>query len=368
MYIYQYQQWPKFSWDMETLAPLLASVRHKQGKLSGRMIGLGFRQQEEAELLTLTQDVLKTSEIEGEVLNPEQVRSSIARKLGMDIGSTVPSDRHIDGVVEMLFDATRNYSKPLTETRLFGWHAAMFPTGYSGMYKITVGNWREPQAGPMQVVSGAMGRETVHFEAPSSDKVSFEMGRFMEWVNEAQSLDPVIKAAIAHLWFVTIHPFDDGNGRIARAIADLQLAKSDDSQQRFYSMSAQIQKERKAYYEMLEKTQKGNLDITNWLVWFLSCLNRALSGAEEILNNVLNKARYWAYFTNKNLNDRQRLMLNKLLDGFEGKLNTSKWAKITKVSADTALRDIQDLETQHILQKEAGGGRSTSYQLVELIL
>ncbi|PLK44458.1 Fic family protein [Emticicia sp. TH156] len=366
MYIYQHYKWPAFGWNIEKITPLLAAVSHKQGRLSGRMGALGFRLQEEAQLLTLTQDVLKTSEIEGEVLNHEQVRSSIARKLGMDIGSTIPSDRHVDGVVEMLFDATRHYTQPLTAARLFGWHAAMFPTGYSGMYKITVGNWRNPQAGPMQVVSGAMGRETVHFEAPSAERVPTEMRTFLDWFNEAPSQDPVLKAAIAHLWFVTIHPFDDGNGRIARAITDLQLARADKNEQRFYSMSAQIQKERKAYYIMLEKTQKGNLDITEWLVWFLTCLDKALSGADEVLSSVLNKARYWAFFAEKTLNDRQKMMLNKLLDGFEGKLNTSKWAKITKVSSDTALRDIQNLEQQQILQKEEGGGRSTSYQLASL--
>lgn len=364
MYIYQQKKWPDFSWDVSKLASLLASVRHKQGKLTGRMISLGFDLQEEAMLQTITQDVLKTSEIEGEHLNVDQVRSSVARKLGMDIGGLIPADRHVEGVVDMLLDATQHYERPLDEERLFGWHAAMFPTGRSGMHKITVGSWRTPEAGPMQVVSGAMGKERVHFEAPKSEIVAQEMEAFFSWFNSEVSIDPVLKAAIAHLWFVTVHPFDDGNGRIARAVTDLQLARSDESKQRFYSMSAQIQKERKHYYEVLEKTQKGDLDITKWLLWFLSCLERALVQAEETLNSVLNKANYWNFLNTKSLNDRQKLMMNKLLDGFDGKLNTSKWAKITKVSTDTALRDIQNLEEQGVLVKQSGGGRSTSYELV----
>ncbi|PQA55649.1 Fic family protein [Siphonobacter curvatus] len=366
MYIHEQPQWPAFTWKTEVIASLLASVRHKQGKLTGRMISLGFSLQEEAEFKTLTQDVLKTSEIEGELLNPDQVRSSIARKLGLDIGNSVPSDRHVDGVVDMLLDATRHYEQPLTPDRLFGWHAALFPTGRSGMYSITVGNWRTSLTGPMQVVSGAMGREVVHFEAPAAEKLPEQMQAFLTWFNQHLPLDPVLKAAIAHVWFVTIHPFDDGNGRIARALTDLLLARSDESTQRFYSMSSQIQKERKAYYQTLEQTQKGTLDITDWLKWFLSCLERALLTAEETLNTVLAKAQYWTFFSGKSINDRQKLMLNKLLDGFEGKLNTSKWAKLTKVSTDTALRDIQNLESQGILIKEEGGGRSTHYQLIDL--
>lgn len=366
MYIYEQPQWSAFTWKTEVIASLLASVRHKQGKLTGRMISLGFSLQEEAEFKTLTQDVLKTSEIEGELLNPDQVRSSIARKLGLDIGNSVPSDRHVDGVVDMLLDATRHYEQPLTPDRLFGWHAALFPTGRSGMYSITVGNWRTSLTGPMQVVSGAMGREVVHFEAPAAEKLPEQMQAFLTWFNQHLPLDPVLKAAIAHVWFVTIHPFDDGNGRIARALTDLLLARSDESTQRFYSMSSQIQKERKAYYQTLEQTQKGTLDITDWLKWFLSCLERALLTAEETLNTVLAKAQYWTFFSGKSINDRQKLMLNKLLDGFEGKLNTSKWAKLTKVSTDTALRDIQNLESQGILIKEEGGGRSTHYQLIDL--
>lgn len=365
MYIYQHRNWPNFSWDASQIASLLASVRHKQGKLTGRMISLGFALQEEAVLQTITLDVLKTSEIEGEYLNADQVRSSISRKLGIDIGGSIPADRHVEGVVDMLLDATQHYEKSIESDRLFSWHAAMFPTGRSGMHKITVGSWRTPDTGAMQVVSGAMGKERVHFEAPPSEVVPEEMKVFLQWFNTKIDLDPVLKAAIAHLWFVTIHPFDDGNGRIARALTDLQLARSDESKQRFYSMSAQIQKERKQYYEILEKMQKGNLDISSWIQWFLFCLERALVQAEETLNSVLKKAAYWNFLTAKSLNERQKLMINKLLDGFDGKLNTSKWAKITKVSTDTSLRDIQNLEEQRILVKQSGGGRSTSYELVE---
>lgn len=366
MYIYQQKNWPNFSWDINQIAFLLTSVRHKQGKLTGRMMSLGFDLQNEAMLQTITQDVLKTSEIEGEHFNTDQVRSSVAQKLGMDIGGSIPADRHVEGVVDMLLDATQHYERPLDDERLFGWHAAMFPTGRSGINKITVGSWRTPETGAMQVVSGAMGKELVHFEAPLSENVPKEMDVFFDWFNSKVQLDPVLKAAIAHLWFVTIHPFDDGNGRIARAITDLQLARSDESKQRFYSMSAQIQNERKKYYEILENTQKGDLEITKWLHWFLSCLERALFHAEESLNSVLNEANYWNFLNTKSLNDRQKQMMNKLLDGFDGKLNTSKWAKITKVSTDTALRDIQNLENQGVLVKQAGGGRSTSYELVKL--
>jgi len=367
MYIHQRIQWPDFTWDAIVLSEVLGAVRHKQGRLVGRMEGLGFSLREEAVLQTLTLDVLKTSEIEGEVLNVDQVRSSLARKLGMDIGALIPADRHVDGVVEMLLDATQRYIQPLSQDRLFGWHSALFPTGRSGMYKIVVGQWRDDSTGPMQVVSGAMGRERIHFEAPASEIVPAEMDTFINWFNTDQNQDPVLKAAIAHLWFVTIHPFDDGNGRIGRSIADLQLARSDNSTQRFYSMSAQIQLERKQYYDILEKTQKGDLDITEWLVWFLSCLNRALTATDTILTTVLTKARYWEFFASKVINERQKLMLNKLLDGFDGKLNTSKWAKITKVSNDTALRDILDLVNQGVLEKEDAGGRSTNYRLHNLL-
>lgn len=364
MYIHERSEWPRFTWDLNEIAILLASLRHRQGRLTGRMLGLGFDLQGEAILHTLTQDVIKTSEIEGENLNADQVRSSVARRLGMDIGGLIATDRHIEGMVDMLLDATRNYGQELNEERLFGWHAAMFPTGRSGLQKITVGAWRTPEKGAMQVVSGATGREKVHFEAPAAERVPEEMDLFFSWFESGENIDPVLKAAVAHLWFVTIHPFDDGNGRIARAITDLQLARSDDNGLRFYSMSAQIQRERKQYYEILEQTQKGNLDITPWLHWFISCLNRALVQAEETLNGVLNKAAYWNFLRSRSINERQKTMLNKLFDGFDGKLNTSKWAKITKVSTDTALRDIQNLEEQGILRKQEGGGRSTSYELV----
>ncbi len=366
MYIYQRSNWPNFTWDIPSISKLLVAVRHKQGRLVGRMESLGFSLREAAVLQTLTLDAVKSNEIEGEVLDADQVRSSIARKLGMDIGALAPADRHIEGVVEMLLDATQNFNFPLTEDRLFGWQAALFPTGRSSLFKIIVGNWRDASKGPMQVVSGAMGREKVHFEAPSAERVPGEMEAFFQWFNQNYEHDAVLKAALAHLWFVTIHPFDDGNGRIARTIADLQLARSDNSSQRFYSMSAQIQLERKQYYDILERTQKGDLDITEWLEWFLSCLDRALSAAETTLESVLRKSRYWTFLNQKNLTERQKQMLNKLLDGFEGKLNTSKWAKITKVSSDTALRDIQNLLEQGVLEKEDSGGRSTSYRLVQL--
>jgi Fic family protein len=363
MYIYQNPDWPKFQWNQGKLTFLLAEIRHRQGRLMGRMEGLGFSLREEAILETLTLDVIKTSEIEGELLNTDQVRSSIARRLGMEISGLVPSDRNVDGVVEMMLDATQNFKSLLSEDRLFGWHAALFPTGRSGMHKITVGGWRTEDNGPMQVVSGAMGRERVHFEAPESNVLGKEMEQFIQWFNAIKNIDPVLKASIAHFWFVTIHPFDDGNGRIARAIADMQLARADGASQRFYSMSAQIRLERNAYYDILESSQKSTLDITEWLEWFLSCLGRALESTEATLKHVLHKTRFWDTHHNTELNNRQRLLLNKLLDGFDGKLNTSKWAKIAKCSTDTALRDIQDLMDKGILEKDDAGGRSTSYQL-----
>jgi Uncharacterized conserved protein len=360
MYIYQNKNWTDFTWDNDKLLSLLGNVRHLQGRLLGRMESLGFRLQEEAMLTTLTLDVLKSSEIEGEMLNKEQVRSSIARRLGLEVSGLVDSSRNVDGVVEMMLDATQNYAKPLQKERLYGWHAALFPTGYSGMYKIEVGKFR---SGEMQVVSGAMGKEKVHYVAPKGELVEAEMETLLKWFNNGSQTDPVLKAAIAHLWFVTIHPFDDGNGRIARAIADMQLARSDNSPQRFYSMSNQILAERKKYYEILEKTQHSNGDITAWMEWFLTCLERALMNSEEILESVLSKSKFWEQHGQISLNDRQRLMLNKLLDGFEGKLTSSKWGKITKTSPDTALRDIQDLISKGILRKEAQGGRSTNYEL-----
>lgn len=363
VYIYQHESWPNFTWDTGKLAGLLAAVRHMQGRITGRMESLGFTFRSEAVLETLTLEILKSNEIEGEFLNPEQVRSSIARQLGMDIAGLLPPDRNVEGVVEMMLDATRNFKKKLSKTRLFDWHAALFPTGRNGMYKITVGNWRKGDKGPMQVVSGAIGKEKVHFEAPEAGVLDKEMQQFIHWFNNNDADDPVVKAAIAHLWFVTIHPFDDGNGRIARTIADMQLARTDGSEQRFYSMSAQIQKERNTYYDILEKTQKGKLDITNWLEWFLSCLGRALENTETTLSAVMHKAKFWETHSETRLNERQKLMLNKLLSGFKGKLTTSKWAKIAKCSADTALRDITDLIEKQILVKEESGGRSTSYRL-----
>ena len=363
IYIYQQINWPHFTWDHEALLVLLSSVRHKQGRLKGYMEALGFALRSEAALQTLTLDVLKSSEIEGELLSPEQVRSSIARKLGMDIAGLVPADRHVDGVVEMMLDATSNYRGKLSAERLFGWHSALFPSGRSGIHKIAVGRWRDNEKGPMQVISGAMGKEKVHFEAPDADDLKKEMKSFLHWFNSEKDLDPVIKSAIAHLWFVTVHPFDDGNGRIARAIADMQLARADGDQQRFYSMSAQIRLDRTAYYNMLEKAQKGSLDITAWLLWYLHCLDGALNVTDQNLQAVLAKTRFWDKHLQTAINERQQLMINKLFEGFDGKLNSSKWAKITKSSADTALRDINDLIEKKILKKEEGGGRSTSYIL-----
>ena len=363
-YIHQLKNWPRFTWNQEKTTKLLADVHHKQGKLIGTMNSLGFQLQAEATLKVLTLDVLKSSEIEGEILNPEQVRSSIARRLGMEVVGLIASDRNVDGVVEMMLDATQNFTKPLTQDRLFGWHAALFPTGRSGMQKIVVGAWRNnSKSDPMQVVSGPMGREKIHYQAPDADLLQDEMTCFIKWFYEDEKMDPVIKTAIAHLWFVTIHPFDDGNGRIARAIADLQLARSDNSQQRFYSMSAQIRKERNTYYDILEKTQKQHLDITEWLQWFLTCLDSALSSTDETLAEIIVKAKFWDKYNKEAFNDRQKLMLNKLLDGFIGKLNSSKWSKLTKTSSDTALRDITDLLKRNILIKEDTGGRSTCYTL-----
>ena len=363
IYIHLLKDWPTFTWEDDKIISLLSTVRHKQGRLLGKLEGLGFRLREEASLETLTLDVTKSSEIEGEKLPVDQVRSSIARRLGIEIAGEVSSNRNVEGVVEMMLDATQRYDLPLTDERLFGWHASLFPTGRSGMYKIQVGGWRDDARGPMQVVSGAIGRERVHYEAPEAARLPVEMHTFIAWYNKTTVIDPVLKAAIAHLWFVTIHPFDDGNGRIARAIADMQLARADESQQRFYSMSAQIQRERSAYYDILERTQKGNLDITAWLLWFLECLDRAISSSEENLSAVTHKAKFWEGHQAIPLNDRQQKMLNKLMDGFEGKLTSSKWAKMAKCSTDTALRDIQDLIEKGVLEKEEGGGRSTSYRI-----
>ena len=364
-FIHQNDNWPNFTWKNDEIVNLLSEARNLQGRLIGKMESLGFDLRNEALLDTLTLDVLKSSEIEGEYLNPDQVRSSIARRLGMEIAGSVESDRNVDGVVEMMLDATQDYFKPLTAERLFDWHAALFPTGRSGMYKITVGDWRKDTTGPMQVVSGALGKEKVHFQAPDSILIEKEMNQFLDWFNNYLKIDLVIKAAIAHLWFVTIHPFEDGNGRITRALTDMLLAQSDKSNQRFYSMSAQIRIERKQYYEMLEKTQKGNLDITEWIKWFLNCLINSLKSTDSTLLKVLLKADFWTKHSKTLINERQKKLLNKLFDGFDGKLTSSKWAKIAKCSKDTAIRDINDLIDKNILQKETAGGRSTNYELKE---
>ena len=362
-YIYQLDEWPKFKWKTEKFLGLLTEARNLQGRLFGRMDSLGFELRNEAFLDTITLDVLKSFEIEGEILNPEQVRSSVARKLGLEFAGAVESDRNVDGVVEMMLDVTQKYHEPLNSERLFDWHAALFPTGRSGIRKITIADWRKDTTGPMQVVSGSMGREKVHFQAPDAKYVEREMIKFLDWLNNDKKNDFVMKAAIAHLWFITIHPFEDGNGRIARAITDMILAQSDKSEQRFYSMSAQIRIERKEYYEILEKTQKGNLDITQWMVWFLNCLINALKSSEEVLSDILFKADFWKKHAGIKLNERQKKLLNKILDGFEGKLTSAKWAKIAKCSKDSAIRDINDLIDKNILEQGESGGRSTSYRL-----
>ncbi|MDP6568083.1 MAG: Fic family protein [Alphaproteobacteria bacterium] len=365
MYIWELPDWPRFHWDQGRLATVLAQVRHDQGRLLGRMDALGFRLRERAVLQTLTEDVLRSSEIEGEILDPEQVRSSIARRLGLDIGGLTPADQEVEGVVEMMLDATRHYDRPLTKDRLFAWHAALFPTGRSGMVRIRVGAWRDEATGPMQVVSGPVGRERVHYEAPPANRLDAGMAAFLDWFNGRQETDPVLKAGLAHLWFVTLHPFADGNGRMARAIADMALAHSEQSTQRFYSLSAQIGLERSAYYNILEASQKATMDVTDWQVWFLGCLSRAVAAAQDTLSLMLSKARFWERFATEALNQRQIDMLNHLLDGFEGKLTSSKWAKLAKCSQDTAYRDILDLMARNILKKNPGGGRSTSYDLAD---
>jgi Fic family protein len=362
-FIYQKADWPNFTWENEVLISLLSEARNLQGRLIGKMEALGFELSKEALLQTLTSDVIKTSEIEGEYLDPDQVRSSIARKLRMEIAGSVESDRNVDGVVDMMVDATENCFNRMTTDRLFAWHAALFPTGRSGMYKITVGNWRQDTTGPMQVVSGALGKERIHFQAADSVHIEKEMNQFLDWYNEDSQIDLVLKAAIAHLWFVTIHPFEDGNGRICRALTDLLLARSDKSNQRYFSLSAQIRLERKHYYEVLEKTQKGNLDLTDWIKWFLNCLINSLNSTQKTLETILAKAKFWTAHANTALNQRQKMLLNKLLDGFEGKLTSSKWAKIGKCSNDTAIRDINDLIDKGILQRGVAGGRSTTYEL-----
>ena len=364
VYIHQLPGWPSFKWNADRLNILLIEVRHQQGKLLGNMQHIGFALQSEATLQTLTLDVLKSGEIEGELLDAEQVRSSIARRLGMDIAGLIPADRNVEGMVEMMLDATQQYNTPLTAERLYSWHASMFPSGRSGMHKIVVGAWRDNLPhDPMQVVSGAAGKEKIHYQAPAAELLPDEMKKFLHWFNTADNIDPVLKAAVAHLWFVTIHPFDDGNGRIARAITDMQLTRADGTTQRFYSMSAQIRKERNAYYDVLEQTQQGSMDITDWLEWFLRCISRAIHTSEEQLSVIFKKAGFWKQYSAITFNMRQVLLLNKLLDGFEGKLTSSKWAKIAKCSHDTALRDIQDLLNKKVLVNDVGGGRSTGYLL-----
>ena len=363
MYIHERKNWPDFTWDHAAITTLLGDARHIQGRLLGKMEGLGFQLREEATLATLTQDVIKTSEIEGQKLDAQQVRSSIARRMGIEIAALPQVDRNVEGIVEVMLDATRHYQRLLDQDRLFGWHAALFPTGRSGMQKIIVGGWRTDASGPMQVVSGAYGREKIHYEAPPRDRLNAEMTRFLEWLNAGPATDPVLTSALAHFWFVTIHPFDDGNGRIARAIADMILARSENSAQRFYSMSAQIQRERNAYYDILEASQRGDLNITAWLEWYLACLRRAINSSHEILDAVLTKANFWKRHEGEKFNDRQRNLINRHLDGFDGKLTSSKWAKIAKCSRDTALRDITDLMDRNILEKDDAGGRSTGYHL-----
>jgi len=363
MYIYERSTWPRFDWERDRIATLLADVRHRQGRLVGNMEALGFNLRQDAVLQTLNVDVLKSSEIEGEKLDTQQVRSSVARRLGMDVGALKPADRNVEGIVEMMLDATRHYGQPLTLERLFSWHASLFPAGRSGMAKIRAGAWRDDKTGPMQVVSGPFGKERVHYQAPPAKRIAGDMRAFLGWFNADAEMDPVLKAGLAHFWFVTIHPFDDGNGRMARAIADLALARSENSPQRFYSMSAQIRQERAEYYDTLERVQQGGMDITPWMEWSLNCLARAIAGAQTTLAAVLAKARFWEAVADVAINERQRLVLNRLLDGFEGKLKTSKYAKLAKCSQDTALRDILYLLERRILVRNEQGGRSTSYEL-----
>lgn len=361
-YIYEYDNWPHFTWNDKQINVILGKVRNLQGKIYGQMGALGFSIQEETILSALTLDVLKSSEIEGEFLNYEQVRSSIARKLGIEYAGIVHVDRNVEGVVEMMLDATQGYDKLLDHERIFGWHAALFPTGWSGMHRIDTGCYRKEE---MQVVSGPMGKERIHFQALSAKEVKKEMDIFLDWFNKKTEIDGVLKAAIAHFWFIIIHPFDDGNGRIARTISDMLLARSEESTQRFYSLSNQILIEKKKYYDILQKVQHSSGDITDWLDWFLNCLYRALEYTDVTLQRVLKKADFWDRNKETILNSRQRLILNKLFDGFEGKLQSSKWAKIAKCSADTALRDIKDLIEKGILKQEESGGRSTNYELTD---
>lgn len=363
VFVWQQPDWPAWRYDAARLTRPLARVRHDQGRLLGRMEALGFKSRDEAWLQTLTQDVVKTSEIEGKRLDVEQVRSSIARQLGMDIGALAPADRHVDGIVEVMLDATRNASRPLTAARLCAWHGALFPTGRSGLARIRVAAWRNDANGPMQVVSGRIGRARVHYVAPPADRLDTEIDRFLEWFEGADEIDGVLKAGLAHLWLVTLHPFDDGNGRIARAVGDLSLTRAEQTSQRFYSLSAQIQQERSDYYEILERSQKGDLEVTDWLLWFLECLQRAISRAQGTLAVVLDKARFWERFADSPMNARQIKVLNRLLDGFEGKLTTGKWARMAGCSQDTAYRDILALIEIGVLTKPKGAGRGTHYEI-----
>lgn len=363
-YIWQSPQWPEWQYDLAVLAEPLAAVSQAQGLLLGRLADIGMTLRDQASLLALTEDVVQTSAIEGDILNAVTVRSSVARRLGVDIGALAPVDRHVDGVVDMVLDATSNAQAPLTIERLFGWHAALFPTGYSSISRIRVAAWRDDATGPMQVISGPIGREKIHYEAPPATRLPSEVARFLKWLNSDTPHEPaLLRAGLGHLWFVTLHPFDDGNGRIARAIGDLLLARADASPQRFYSLSAQIQRERKAYYDILERTQKGDLNVTVWLQWFLATLLKSVEQAHGTLDQVLFKAKFWQHAATIPMNERQIKVLNRLLDGFEGKLTTSKWAALAKCSQDTALRDITELLQYRILKKSSAAGRSTSYVL-----
>jgi len=366
MYVWERSEWPSFRWQHSQLLDALGSARLKQGRLLGGMAQLGFGLKLEAQLQALTEDVLKSSEIEGEVLDRDSVRSSIARRLGVPEAALAPADRRTEGVVEMMLDATERFDVPLTADRLFGWQASLFPTGYSGLHPVRTGAWRDDSHGPMQVVSGQIGRQRVHYEAPPAGRVPGEMARFLEWFNEKSQTDGLLRAGVAHLWFVTIHPFEDGNGRIARAIADQALAQSEGSGQRFYSMSSQIRKERSQYYDMLERTQKADLDITDWLVWFFGCFSRALDGAEEACSNVLRKADFWRTYAREPFTERQKKVLNRFIDGLDGKLTAKRWAAIGNCSVPTAQRDINDLLDRRILVRNPGGSKNTSYELAGL--
>lgn len=365
-FIHEKQGWPAFVWDDTEVLGALVDTRHRQGLLLGRMAGIGFDLREEAALHVLTSDVVGSAAIEGERLDGDLVRSSIARRLGLPQGGVRRVPRDVEGFVEVMLDATRNASAPVTAVRLHGWHAALFPVGHSGTRPIAVGCWRPVEAGAMQVVSGPIGRERVHFEAPPAERVPEEMDHFLAWCEAPGPIDPVLRAAIAHFWFVTIHPFEDGNGRLARAIADLLLARADGCPERFYSMSTQIETERRDYYRVLERVQRGDLDITPWLLWFLGCLSRAIDGAGTLVDGVLRKADVWrSLAAGAPVNERQRSVINRLLDGFEGGLSTAKYSRMVKCSPDTALRDIQDLVTRGVLVRNPGGGRSTSYRLAD---